>query len=174
MCQDEFLDTGGWPHQMYVREARRMISDYVMTEKNCRRVEVVPGDISDPQCVSRLAEARDVIFHLAALIAIPYSYAAAGSYVAANVTGTLNVLEAIRGSRSRPFLIFASTNKVYGAAPWMRVAEAHRRYRLLHPRGGVAEVRPPGGNRGPLSSEPGRAQHGLRGVLRRRGRVPPS
>ena len=39
LCKDEFLDTGGWPHAMYVREARRMLSDYVMTEKNCRGLE---------------------------------------------------------------------------------------------------------------------------------------
>ena len=45
LCRDEFPDTGGWPHQMYVREARRMLSDYVMSEKNCRRVEVVPDSV---------------------------------------------------------------------------------------------------------------------------------
>ena len=45
LCRDEFTDTGGWPHQMYVREARRMISDYVMSEKNCRRVEAVPDSV---------------------------------------------------------------------------------------------------------------------------------
>lgn len=41
LCRDEFVGSGGWPHQLYVREARRMIAGYVMTEKNCRRVEVV-------------------------------------------------------------------------------------------------------------------------------------
>ena len=45
LCNDEFPDTGGWPHQMYVREARRMISGYVMTEKNCRRVEIVADSV---------------------------------------------------------------------------------------------------------------------------------
>ncbi len=45
LCRDEFPDTGGWSHQLYVREARRMISDCVMTEKNCRRSEVVSDSI---------------------------------------------------------------------------------------------------------------------------------
>ena len=45
LCRDEFPDTGGWPHQMYVREARRMIGGYVMTEKNCRRQEIVPDAV---------------------------------------------------------------------------------------------------------------------------------
>ncbi len=45
LCKDEFPDTGGWPHQMYVREARRLVSDYVMTEKNCRRIENVTDSV---------------------------------------------------------------------------------------------------------------------------------
>jgi hypothetical protein len=45
LTRDEFLDTGGWPHQLYVREARRMISDYVMTEKNCRESLALPDAI---------------------------------------------------------------------------------------------------------------------------------
>lgn len=45
LCKDEFQDTGGWPHQLYIREARRMVSDYVMTEKNCRYSMAVPDAI---------------------------------------------------------------------------------------------------------------------------------
>lgn len=45
LCKDEFKDTGGWPHQLYIREARRMISDYVMTENNCRHSLAVPDAI---------------------------------------------------------------------------------------------------------------------------------
>jgi len=45
LCRDEFTDTGGWPHQLYIREARRMVSDYVMTENNCRHSIVLPDPV---------------------------------------------------------------------------------------------------------------------------------
>jgi len=45
LCKDEFTDTGGWPHQLYIREARRMISDYVMSENNCRSSIQLPDPV---------------------------------------------------------------------------------------------------------------------------------
>lgn len=89
-----------------------------------RRVEVVSGDITDPHCVSSIVDGRDVVFHLAALIAIPYSYQAPASYVATNVVGTLNVLEACRRHRTKK-LVHTSTSEVYGTALYTPIDEKH-------------------------------------------------
>ena len=61
-------------------------------------MEVISGDICDRDSVRQATEKSDVVFHLAALIAIPYSYAAPESYVRTNVQGTLNILQAARES----------------------------------------------------------------------------
>src|SRR5208282_3691953 len=66
-----------------------------------KRVEIRAGDVTDPGCVDDLVAGSEAVFHLAALIAIPYSYAAPASYVATNVSGTLNILEACRRRRVR-------------------------------------------------------------------------
>lgn len=88
------------------------------------RVEIIPGDISDPFCAMDLAKDQEVIFHLAALIAIPYSYQAPASYVATNVTGTLNVLEACRRHGVRK-LVHTSTSETYGTARYVPIDEEH-------------------------------------------------
>ncbi len=88
------------------------------------RVEIRAGDVTDPFCVSELVEGREVVFHLAALIAIPYSYSAPASYVAANVNGTLNVLEACRSRKVRK-LVHTSTSETYGTAVYTPIDEAH-------------------------------------------------
>lgn len=82
------------------------------------------GDIRDAAFVAGLAEGRDVIFHLAALIAIPYSYVAAQSYIDTNVTGTLNILEAARRHGVRR-VVHTSTSEVYGTAITTPIAESH-------------------------------------------------
>jgi len=87
-------------------------------------VQIVHGDIRDPHFVRPTAEGHDVVFHLAALIAIPYSYVAPQSYVDVNITGTLNVLEACRaGAAGR--LVHTSTSEVYGTAQFTPITELH-------------------------------------------------
>jgi NDP-hexose 4,6-dehydratase len=88
------------------------------------QVEVVLGDVRDARSVSELIEGADVVFHLAALIAIPYSYRAPRSYVETNVGGTLNCLEAAR-SLATPRLVITSTSEVYGTARTVPIAESH-------------------------------------------------
>lgn len=87
-------------------------------------VEVTKGDVEDPYFVRHAVEDCDVVFHLAALIAIPYSYIAPASYVATNIFGTLNVLEACR-SESTPRLVHTSTSECYGNARYMPIDENH-------------------------------------------------
>lgn len=88
------------------------------------RVEVVAGDVTDPFCVMELAEGQETVFHLAALIAIPYSYRAPASYVSVNVNGTLNVLEACRRRKVRK-LVHTSTSETYGTALYTPIDEEH-------------------------------------------------
>jgi NAD dependent epimerase/dehydratase len=89
-----------------------------------KKVDVWAGDVTDPHYVLRLLEGQDVVFHLAAQIAIPFSYVAPGAFVAANVQGTLNVLEAAR--RSKPSkIVHTSTSEVYGTALYAPIDEKH-------------------------------------------------
>jgi NAD dependent epimerase/dehydratase len=87
-------------------------------------VEVVSGDIRDAGCVLEFVRGVDIVYHLAALIAIPYSYRAPRSYVDTNVSGTLNVLEAAR-SLGTPRVVVTSTSEVYGTARSVPISEAH-------------------------------------------------
>jgi dTDP-glucose 4,6-dehydratase len=89
-----------------------------------RALHVVAGDIRDPQVVHDAVKDREVVFHLAALIAIPYSYRAPRSYVETNVLGTLHVLEAARElGVSR--VVHTSTSEVYGTARRVPIDEEH-------------------------------------------------
>lgn len=88
------------------------------------RVDIRLGDVTDPAFVRDLVAGCEMVFHLAALIGIPYSYLAPASYVATNVGGTLNVLEACRHAKVRR-LIVTSTSEVYGTACYTPITEAH-------------------------------------------------
>lgn len=87
-------------------------------------LDVFPGDIRDPNGVREAMKGVDVVFHLAALIAIPFSYHSPDSYVDTNVKGTLNVLQAARDSNCERILV-TSTSEVYGTARYVPIDEAH-------------------------------------------------
>lgn len=87
-------------------------------------LRLVRGDVRDAAFMRRIVEGQDVVFHLAALIAIPHSYVAAQSYVETNVLGTLNVLEAARASAVGR-IVHTSTSEVYGTALTMPISESH-------------------------------------------------
>ena len=88
------------------------------------RLDLVRGNVCDAAFINRIVPGHDVIFHLAALIAIPHSYAAAQTYVETNVLGTLNVLEAARQSGTER-IVHTSTSEVYGTALRMPIPEDH-------------------------------------------------
>lgn len=87
-------------------------------------LDVRLGDIRDARFVEEACRGVDTVFHLAALIAIPYSYLAPGSFVDTNVTGTLNVLEATRRAGCRR-LVNTSTSEVYGTPATLPIRETH-------------------------------------------------
>ncbi len=87
-------------------------------------IHIERGDVRDPAFMMRLCEGQDIVFHLAALIAIPHSYRAAQSYVDVNVTGAVNVLEAARTHRPAR-VVMTSTSEVYGTARVSPITEAH-------------------------------------------------
>jgi NAD dependent epimerase/dehydratase len=87
-------------------------------------IEVVCGDVRDPNYCREITKDIDVVFHLAALIAIPYSYVAPDSYVATNVTGTLNICQAARDNGCER-IIHTSTSEVYGTAQYVPIDEKH-------------------------------------------------
>jgi NAD dependent epimerase/dehydratase len=88
------------------------------------QLEIIFSDITDPFAVRRAVQGRDVVFHLAALIAIPYSYTAPASYVATNINGTLNMLEAVR-DLGVPRMVNTSTSETYGTAIYTPIDEKH-------------------------------------------------
>jgi NAD dependent epimerase/dehydratase len=87
-------------------------------------VDVVPGDVRDPSSALAFVDGASIVYHLAALIAIPYSYAAPRSYLETNAGGTLNILEAAR-THATPRLVVTSTSEVYGTAIRVPIDETH-------------------------------------------------
>lgn len=89
-----------------------------------KEIEVFAGDIRDPNGVRQAMKGVDAVFHLAALIAIPFSYHSPDSYVDTNIKGTLNILQAARELNTERVLV-TSTSEVYGTAQYVPIDEQH-------------------------------------------------
>jgi NAD dependent epimerase/dehydratase len=87
-------------------------------------IEVVTGDVRDPYFCRKIVQGIDVIFNLAALIAIPYSYSAPDSYIDTNIKGALNICQAARDQGVQR-VMQTSTSEVYGTARYVPIDEAH-------------------------------------------------
>ena len=109
LCQYNSFNSWGW------------LDDYAHPN-----LEIVCGDVRDASFCRTIAEGVDTIFHLAALIAIPYSYVAPQSYVDTNVSGTLNICQAAKDC-SVARVIVTSTSEVYGTAKYVPIDEIHPR-----------------------------------------------
>jgi NAD dependent epimerase/dehydratase len=103
---------GRWPHFEQMSTGTR------------QHIEIVPGDVADAGSVSRAVAGCEWVFHLAALIGIPYSYLAPASYVQTNVVGTLNILDACRAHNVQR-LLHTSTSETYGSAQYVPIDEKH-------------------------------------------------
>ncbi|MBL8013710.1 MAG: SDR family NAD(P)-dependent oxidoreductase [Candidatus Omnitrophica bacterium] len=88
------------------------------------KINVVTGDIRDPYGILKALEGIDIVFHLAALIGIPYSYSSPENYVDTNIKGTLNILQAARKHQTSRVLV-TSTSEVYGTALYVPIDEKH-------------------------------------------------
>ncbi len=96
-----------------------------LEDVNCKsKIKVLAGDIRDPHYCKYITKDVDIIFHLAALIAIPYSYVAPDSYVDTNIKGTLNICQAAK-ENGNIRLIHTSTSEVYGTAQYVPIDENH-------------------------------------------------
>lgn len=95
-----------------------------LTTDKLKNIEVFTGDIRDPNGVRAAVKGVDVVFHLAALIAIPFSYHSPDSYIDTNVKGTLNILQASRDYNVGRIVV-TSTSEVYGTAQYAPIDESH-------------------------------------------------
>ena len=95
-----------------------------LPKEKLNEIEIFSGDIRDPNGVKEAMKGINIVFHLAALIAIPFSYHSPDSYVDTNIKGTLNILQAARDLGTERILI-TSTSEVYGTAQYVPIDELH-------------------------------------------------
>ncbi|OHD14642.1 MAG: NAD-dependent dehydratase [Spirochaetes bacterium GWB1_36_13] len=93
-------------------------------KEKLKKIEIFTGDIRDPNGVREAMKGCDIVFHLAALIAIPFSYHSPDSYVDTNIKGTLNILQAAKDLNCEKIMV-TSTSEVYGTAQYVPIDEKH-------------------------------------------------
>jgi NAD dependent epimerase/dehydratase len=120
----EFMVQKGFNVKALVEYNSRNSYGWLDESPYIKNIEVISGDIRDPGFCRGLMKEVTSIFHLAALIAIPFSYVATDSYIQTNVLGTLNMLEAARCAEIKKF-IHTSTSEVYGSAQYVPIDESH-------------------------------------------------
>jgi NAD dependent epimerase/dehydratase len=132
----ESLVRAGAEVRAFVRYNSRGDHGWLEVSELADDIEVFRGDLTNPEAVAGAMEGREVVFHLGALIPIPYSYRHPREFVAANVEGTLNVVEAAR--RTEPGrIVHTSTSEVYGTAQRVPIDEEHP----LHPQSPYAATK---------------------------------
>ncbi|MGZ3820560.1 MAG: NAD-dependent 4,6-dehydratase LegB [Mucilaginibacter sp.] len=97
-----------------------------LSKETLSKIEIFTGDIRDPNGVRTAMKEVDIVFHLAALIAIPFSYHSPDSYIDTNVKGTLNIVQATKDFGT-PSVLVTSTSEVYGTAQYIPIDEKHPR-----------------------------------------------
>lgn len=95
-----------------------------LPEGRLKNIEIISGDIRDPNAVRAAVKKSGIVFHLAALIGIPFSYYSPDSYVDTNIKGTLNILQAVRDFKTEKVIV-TSTSEVYGTARYTPIDENH-------------------------------------------------
>lgn len=95
-----------------------------LPKEKLKEIEIISGDIRDGYMVETASKGIDIIFHLAALISIPYSYHSPESYVDTNIKGTLNILQSARKNETERVIV-TSTSEVYGTAKYVPIDERH-------------------------------------------------
>jgi len=122
---EKLVQSGGTVRALVHYNSRNNWGLIELLPKEIRReLEVVTGDVQDPFMVRKAVQECDVVFHLAALIAIPYSYIAPESYVNTNIKGTLNVLQACLDEGVER-VVHTSTSEAYGTAQYTPIDERH-------------------------------------------------
>lgn len=121
---------------------RGSIPNMLWLQKNVPGLEFIHGDVRDAAALERAAQGREVIFHLAAQVAVTTSVENPREDFKINALGTFNVLEAARASGMKPIVIYSSTNKVYGGMEEAKVVEDSDRYTFADLPHGVAETWP--------------------------------